>query len=91
MHCRRMLQLARASREAFAAHVKYRAKRIHELDVMRIIARDEFEEAVSLVKVADLQVGELRHVLSVDGIEFAPFSSLRPSPISPTSPPLSAS
>jgi len=68
LHSTRMLQLARASREAFAAYAKYRLLRLHEVDVLRTIAYDDFEEAQSFVKDADRQIGELRHDMSSSGV-----------------------
>ena len=50
LHSLRMLELARASLDAFAANEKYRRLRICELDIMRTVAVDEFEEAVVLRK-----------------------------------------
>lgn len=63
-----MLQLARASREAFAAQAKYRLLRIRELDVMRTVAHDEYEEAQFFVRDADRQIGDIRHTLSTLGV-----------------------
>jgi len=63
----RTLQLARASREAFAARAKYRLLRIHEADVIRTIAYDKYEEAQSLVKDVERQIGEIRHTMSSSG------------------------
>lgn len=81
LHTLRMLQLARASREAFAAQVGLRLKRIHELDVMRTIAYDEYEEALKLLRQADRQIGELRHTISSRGMNITTLSSLRLSPV----------
>ena len=81
LHTLRMLQLARASRQAFAASVKYRLSRIHELDVMRTVAHDEYEEAVTLLNKADIQVGQMHQFLVTNGTAIASLSSLRLSPI----------
>ena len=54
-----MLQLARASREAFAAHAKYQRLRIQEIEIMRLSAVDDYEEAAAVVQRADHQIGEL--------------------------------
>lgn len=54
-----MLQLAQASQEAFAAHAKYRRLRIQEIEVMCLIAVDEYEEAEAAIQNADRQVGEV--------------------------------
>lgn len=80
LHTLRMLQLARASREAFAAQVRLRLTRIHELDVMRTIAYDEYEEAMELLRQADRQIGEVRQAISSRGTTIAMLSSLRLSP-----------
>ena len=45
-----MLELAWESLDAFAANEKYRCLCIHELDIMRTVAVDEFEEAVVFEK-----------------------------------------
>ena len=62
-----MLQLARASREAFAAHAKYQRLRIQEIEIMRLSAVDDYEEAAAVVQRADHQIGELRHTLTSNG------------------------
>ena len=62
-----MLQLARASREAFVAHAKYRCLRIQEIEVMRLIAVDEYEEAEVAVRRADHQIGEVWHLITSEG------------------------
>ena len=62
-----MLQLARASRNAFSAQAKYRRLRLREIEVMYMITVDECEKADVLLKRADLQVGEVRHILTVNG------------------------
>ena len=67
LHSLCMLQLARASREAFAAHAKYRHLRIQEIEVMHLIAVNEYEEAEAAVQNADRQVGEVQHLLTNDG------------------------
>lgn len=85
LHTLRMLQLARASREAFAAQVRLRLTRIHELDVMRTIAYDEYEEAMELLRQADRQIGEVRQAISSRGTTIATLSSLRLSPVPTTS------
>ncbi|KAI6021939.1 hypothetical protein EDC04DRAFT_2607112 [Pisolithus marmoratus] len=85
LHTLRMLQLARASREAFAAQVRLRLTRIHELDVMRTIAYDEYEEALELLRQADRQIGEVRQTISKRGTTIATVSSLRLSPVPTTS------
>lgn len=76
-----MLQLAHASREAFAAKVKFHLSYIHELDVMRTIAHDEYEEAVCDLKNAKSQIGEMRHNLATRGTRIATLSSLTLSPV----------
>ena len=76
-----MLQLAHASRQAFAASVKYRLLCIHELDVMHTVAHDEYEEAVTLLNKADIQVGQMHQFLVTNGTAIASLSSLRLSPI----------
>lgn len=85
LHTLRMLQLARASREAFAAQVRLHRRRIHELDVMRTIAYDEYEEALKLLRQADRQIGEMRHTISSRGTSIATLSSLKLSPVPSTS------
>lgn len=69
LHSLCMLELARASLDAFAANEKYRRLRIRELDIMRTVAVDEFEEAVVLRKKAERQIGEVRHMLSSGGTD----------------------
>lgn len=63
----RTLELARASREAFAAGVRYHRLRLREIELMRIMATDEYEEAEALLKAADRQIGEIRHILNCEG------------------------
>ncbi|KIJ59255.1 hypothetical protein HYDPIDRAFT_118677 [Hydnomerulius pinastri MD-312] len=67
LHSYRMLELARASYDAFVANERYRRLRIREIDAMRTIAVNEHEEATSLRKRAEGQIGEIRHMLSVNG------------------------
>ena len=50
LHSLCMLELAWESLDAFAANEKYRCLCIHELDIMRTVAVDEFEEAVVFEK-----------------------------------------
>ncbi|KAG6381598.1 hypothetical protein JVT61DRAFT_195 [Boletus reticuloceps] len=64
---RRMLQLARASRGAFAAQLKYRRLRLQEIQVMHTIAVDERDEAETRLRTADAQIGEVRHILHTNG------------------------
>ncbi|KAH7910712.1 hypothetical protein BJ138DRAFT_1189106, partial [Hygrophoropsis aurantiaca] len=52
----RMLQLARATRDTFTAKETYQRLRLHEIDIMRSIAADEFEEAISQRKDAESQI-----------------------------------
>ena len=59
LHSLCMLQLAQASREAFATHAKYWHLRIQEIEVMCLIAVDEYEEAEAAIQNADHQVGEV--------------------------------
>ncbi|KAH0830271.1 hypothetical protein J3R83DRAFT_1636 [Lanmaoa asiatica] len=80
-HALRMLQLARASREVFSANTKYRLTRIHELDVMRAIAHDEYEEAAALLKNADCQIEELERFLAANGTGITTLSSLNLPPV----------
>ncbi|KAI6008952.1 hypothetical protein EDC04DRAFT_2610803 [Pisolithus marmoratus] len=80
-----MLQLAHASRKAFAAQVRLRLTRIHELDVMRTIAYDEYEEALELLRQADRQIGEVRQTISKRGTTITTVSSLRLSLVPTTS------
>ncbi|KAI6022477.1 hypothetical protein BKA83DRAFT_4493801 [Pisolithus microcarpus] len=63
----RTLQLARATRDAFAAGVRYRHLRLREIELMRIMATDEYEEAEALLKAADRQIGEVKHILNCEG------------------------
>ena len=79
-----MLQLAHASREVLAAKVKFRLLSIHELDVMRTIAHDKYEEAIFDLKKAESQIGEMRHVLTTRGTEITTLSSLKLSPVPQT-------
>jgi hypothetical protein len=54
-----MLELARASYDAFHAEERYKHLRIHEIDAMCAIAIDEYEEAMCLRKRATGQIGEI--------------------------------
>jgi len=76
-----MLQLAQVSRTAFAASTKYHLTCIHELDVMHTIAHDEYEEAATLSKNADYQIGELQCFLTANGTGIIRLSSLNLSPV----------
>ncbi|KIJ57942.1 hypothetical protein HYDPIDRAFT_34656 [Hydnomerulius pinastri MD-312] len=71
LHSLRMLQLARATRDALKAHKTYHRLRIRELDVMRTIAVDELEEAHTLFQQAEKQIGEVRHVLNENGADLS--------------------
>ena len=53
LHLLRMLQLARASRSAFATHVTYCCLRLQEIEVMCTIVVDECEEAETCLRKAD--------------------------------------
>ncbi|KAG6379038.1 hypothetical protein JVT61DRAFT_11467 [Boletus reticuloceps] len=81
LHTLQMLQLAHASRQAFAARVKYRLTCIHELDVMRTVAHDKYEEAITHLNKVDLQVGEMRHFLVTNGTSITSLSALKLSPV----------
>ena len=63
-----MLQLARASRDTFAAHLRYHRLRIKELDIMRVIATNRCDQAETFLKKADWQIGEIKHILDREGI-----------------------
>ena len=63
-----MLQLARASRATFTATTKYRLLRIRELDIMRTIAFEEYQESQGCAKAAGRQVGEVRNILTSQGL-----------------------
>ena len=60
LQCRQLLELARASCASFAAHVKYRELHLKEFEIMHAIALDEYEEAESMLKDAEWQVGEVK-------------------------------
>ena len=68
LHALRMLQLARATRDTFAAHVRYHHLRVRELDIMRTIAADQHEQAETFFKKAEWQVGEIKHILDDEGL-----------------------
>lgn len=63
-----MLELARASRDAFAAHLRYHRLRIKELDIMRVVATDGCDQAEAFLQKADWQIGEIKYILNRDGI-----------------------
>ena len=67
LHSHNMLQLARASRDAFAAYLRFHRLRVKELDMMRTIAADECEQAEVFLRKADWQIGEIKHVLDREG------------------------
>ncbi|KAI9568507.1 hypothetical protein HD554DRAFT_2172292 [Boletus coccyginus] len=66
LHSFRMLQLAHASRDAFAASVWYHRLRLKELEIMRTIATDRCDQAKVWLKQADWQIGEIKHILDRD-------------------------
>lgn len=66
-YSRRMLELSRASYDAFVANERYRRLRLREIDIMRAVAVDELEEAITVRKRAGGQIGEVRHILSISG------------------------
>ena len=55
-----MLNLARLTRDAFAAKPRYRSIRIKELEMMQAIATDQYEETQSLLRKAEWQIGEIK-------------------------------
>ncbi|KAI6037314.1 hypothetical protein BKA83DRAFT_18466 [Pisolithus microcarpus] len=63
----RTLQVARATRDALAASFRYRRLRLREIKLMRTIAIDDYEEAEALLKAADRQVREIKHILNSEG------------------------
>ncbi|KAH0834615.1 hypothetical protein J3R83DRAFT_10099 [Lanmaoa asiatica] len=67
LHSFRMLQLARASRAAFAAKTRFSILRVQELDVLRTIAYEEYEEAQCQLTEADHQIGDVRNILVRSG------------------------
>ncbi|KAF9218324.1 hypothetical protein BS17DRAFT_791691, partial [Gyrodon lividus] len=69
LHSNRMLELARASYDAFLANAneRYHRQCIREIDVMRTIACDEYEEVMFQRKRVERQVGEVQHMLNVNG------------------------
>lgn len=67
LHSFRMLQLARASRAAFAAKTRFSILRVQELDVLRTIAYEEYEEAQCQLTEADHQIGDVRNILARSG------------------------
>jgi hypothetical protein len=68
IHALHMLELARASRDAFAAHLRFHRLRIKELDIMRVVATDRCDQAEAFLQKADWQIGEVKHILDRDGI-----------------------
>ncbi|KAI6026894.1 hypothetical protein BKA83DRAFT_4588979 [Pisolithus microcarpus] len=62
-----MLQLAHASRDAFAAGIQYHRLCLQEIEMMRIMVTDEYEEAEALLKAADCQIGQVKHSLNCEG------------------------
>ncbi|KAH7906892.1 hypothetical protein BJ138DRAFT_1104763 [Hygrophoropsis aurantiaca] len=67
LHSRRLLELARASHDAFVAKQKYQRLRLREIEALYTIAMEEYEEAALLSKKSREQIGELRHMLSING------------------------
>jgi len=63
LHLRRMLQLARASRDALAARLKHCRLRLQEIDVMRTITAEELEETEASLRRANEQVEEMEHLV----------------------------
>ncbi|KAF8430679.1 hypothetical protein L210DRAFT_3508208 [Boletus edulis BED1] len=61
------LQLAWASRDTFAASLRFHHLRVKELDMMRTIAANEAEQAEVFLRKAEWQIGELKHTLDVEG------------------------
>lgn len=67
LHTLRMLQLARASRDAFTARLQYHRLRLKELELMCSVVTDECEVAETFVKKAEWQIGEIKHILNREG------------------------
>ncbi|KAH7914941.1 hypothetical protein BJ138DRAFT_1142634 [Hygrophoropsis aurantiaca] len=71
-----VLQLARATRNAFAAQEKHKKCHVKVLEVMRSIAVGELEEATKLRTAAEMYVGEIRNFVNTgDSGEAVPISS----------------
>ncbi|KAI5986598.1 hypothetical protein EDD15DRAFT_2373032 [Pisolithus albus] len=64
LRSQRRLHIARATRDALAASLRYHQLRLREIELMRTMAIDECEEAEALLKAADRQVGEVKHILN---------------------------
>jgi ATP-dependent protease HslVU (ClpYQ) ATPase subunit len=64
-----VLELARATRATFAAHVKYQRLRKKELEIIQEMAGDDFEEAEELLQEAELQAGHIKSSLQ-NGVVF---------------------
>lgn len=64
-----MLELARAARATFAAHVKYQRLRMKELEIHQAMALDDCEEAEEILKEAEVQAGHIKGVLQ-NGVTF---------------------
>ena len=67
LHSYRILELARASCDSFHAKERYKRLCLCEIKILRSIAVDEYEEASSLRKSAEGQIGEVRHLQSLRG------------------------
>lgn len=60
LRARRVLELARATRATFAAHVKYQELRQKEFQIIQEMAGDDFEEAEGFLEEAELQAGRVK-------------------------------
>jgi hypothetical protein len=67
LHSHDMLQLARASRDALAAYLRFHRLRVKELDMMRAIAANECDQAEIFLRKAEWQIGEIKHILNHEG------------------------
>ena len=67
LHSHDMLQLAWASRDTFAACLRFHRLRVKELEMMCVIASNECEQAEAFLRKAEWQIGEIKHALDVEG------------------------
>ncbi|KAG1880041.1 hypothetical protein F4604DRAFT_1922730 [Suillus subluteus] len=60
---KRMLELSRITRRAFAARIRFQRLRSHELELMKSLVDDEIEQVKTQINAIDLQIGSIEGMI----------------------------
>ncbi|KAG1844503.1 hypothetical protein DFJ58DRAFT_802474 [Suillus subalutaceus] len=60
---KRMLELSRITRRAFAARIQFQRLRSHELELMKSLVDDEIEQVKTQINAIDLQIGSIEGMI----------------------------